>query len=98
MTRLFLTQNYLLCVSFEKIEYGDPYVDPCDLLDPITIYLEHYENNKMFNSYCRKIIAHRPLNGAPEIPSIRLLPELKLDKTDTFPNNFDGKDYIYFIN
>ena len=95
MNNLVLTQRYLLLVSFDKIEYGDPYVNPCDALDITPIYLNHYEGNKMFNNHCLKIVAHRPLNGANIIPSIKLLPELKLDKPDTFPTYFSDGSYKF---
>lgn len=94
-TKLYLTEQYLLWVSFGKIQEGDNYVNPCDLLDMIPIYLDYRKSDAMFNNYCVKILAHRPLNGAVQIPSIELLPELKLDKPDTFPISFDGVNYKY---
>ena len=94
-TKLYLTELYLLWVSFNKIQEGDNYVNPCDLLDMIPISLDYHKEDNTINSYCVKILAHRPLNGASVIPSIELLPELKLDKPDTFPVSFDGTNYKY---
>jgi hypothetical protein len=82
-------------VSFDNIKEGDNFVNVGDLLDPIPIFLNYKQGDTMLKSSSYKIIAHRPLNGKSIIPSIQLLPELKINNSDSFPTWFDGTDYVY---
>ena len=65
------TDSYLLIVNDDKIRMGDYYVDDYFLLRKCVVDdSEYWSNRKEY----KKLIAHRPLNNAPYIDGVDVLP------------------------
>jgi len=77
------TDNYLLIVSDEEIKDGD-FFTPLSgigfkLLSIIKAECENDGTKGWNDDHCKKIIAHLPLNNAPILEGVALLPELEDD-------------------
>lgn len=77
------TNNYLLVVDDSEIAIGDTVLVDCSELEVLDIrkvndyYNEQFlfeGNNQIHMDYCKKIIAHTPINGAPILEGIEQLP------------------------
>ncbi len=77
MKEIIQTENYLLIVSDE--ERGQPgynYNFGLNKIDKLSLpYLSHSTESNC----CQKITAHLPLNNAPILEGVPLLPELKIE-------------------
>lgn len=94
MKKIILTNNYLIEVDLlNKVYPNSWYYNPIDLIDLIPI--NYTEDGLTPNEYCVLVSAHRPLNGRVKIDGISLLPELKIESSDSFPIWFDGSEYRY---
>jgi hypothetical protein len=75
------TDNYLLIVSDDEINQGDYYID----FRSDGLKIEHFKTKDdwVLVGICgsKKIIAHLPLNGAPVLEGVDLLPPIEDDDT-----------------
>jgi hypothetical protein len=91
--KLIKTDNYLLVVDDSGIEVGDYYWNK---EYPSQVYKRHHYNT---SSDYKKIIAHPPLNGAPILEGVPLLPPLDSDKKENGGNEFEEEYWNeYWIN
>jgi hypothetical protein len=73
------TDSYLLIVNDDKIRMGDYYVDDYFFLRKCVVDdSEYWSNRKEY----KKLIAHRPLNNAPHIDGLDVLPPNWRDSGD----------------
>jgi hypothetical protein len=73
------TDSYLLIVSDDKIRMGDYYIDGYFFLRNVVVDdSEYWSNRKEY----KKLIAHRPLNNAPHIDGLDVLPPSWRDNGD----------------
>ncbi len=73
------TDSYLLIVSDDKIRMGDYYIDGYFFLRNVVVDdSEYWSNRKEY----KKLIAHRPLNNAPYIDGVDVLPPNWRDSGD----------------
>ena len=77
------TDHYLLVVNDSEIAIGDTVLVDCSELEVLDIrkvndyYNEQFlfeGNGQIHMDYCKKIIAHAPINGAPILEGIEQLP------------------------
>ncbi len=73
------TDSYLLIVSDDKIRMGDYYIDGYFFLRNVVVDDSEYWSNR--KDY-KKLIAHRPLNNAPYIDGLDVLPPNWRDSGD----------------
>ena len=84
--KLIHTPNYLLVVDDSEIKEGGFVLVSCSELDIIETrkVKDYYNEQFLFDGggqihmdYCKKIIAHLPLNNSPILEGVDLLPPLK---------------------
>jgi hypothetical protein len=87
--KIIQTKNYLLVVSDAEIKKGDGYLTfkldettkwQTSIPDEVKIADLNKTNEFMvlpYSKYCKKIIAHLPLNGAPYLDGVDVLPEIE---------------------
>ena len=101
------TDSYLLVVDESEIKNGDWVYFEClpyskEIKQVTTIINNAFDSKEGFGyglEYCKKIIAHLPLNDSPILEGVDLLPTLEEDVdrlADKYANQFmDGRDAYY---
>jgi len=91
---LIKTDNYLLVVDDSEIKEGDWYKTP------LGIYSQFNGTEKLLIG-TRRVASHAPLNGAPILEGVNLLPlldeeipKLSLSEEEINQLTFDGKSFI----
>ena len=69
------TENYLLVVDDSEIKYDDHFIDEYKML-----YMLKTESTEKYKSV-KKVISHLPLNNAPTLEGVPLLPSLEDDES-----------------
>jgi hypothetical protein len=77
--------DYLLIVDDSEIKEGDTY---CRIDTGLLFSSLKGSNPNIIEKYCKKIIAHLPLNNSPILEGVPLLPSLK-DEVDKFESFLD---------
>lgn len=79
--KLIHTENYLLAVDDSEIKYNDYYYDSNYKESTTPIYIKSQDPKfyEMYDTGCKKIIAHRPLNNAAFLEGVDVLPPLEDD-------------------
>lgn len=80
---LIKTENYLLVVDDSEIKQGDWFLEKAGRLGPI------YFNEGKVNFHMKKIIAHLPLNDAPILEGVPLLPPLEVEDDYVYEDGYN---------
>lgn len=98
--KIIKTDNYLLVVDESEIKEGDYYLFSWMGEQDIQMFKDQEEdkekNKHFYNTTCKKIIAHLPLNGSPILEGVPLLPPIKDDAEELAKEeiNYDGMNFI----
>jgi hypothetical protein len=80
---LIKTDDYLFILRDEEVKFGDWYLTQkntiCQCLNVDEKYYYSLEAGSSTKSFCKKINAHLPLNGAPYLDGLDVLPKIEDD-------------------
>jgi hypothetical protein len=89
--KIIQTENYLLIVDDSEIKEGDYYLFTWGGEQDIQRFQNQEEDKikhqRLYETACKKIIAHLPLNNSPILDSVDLLPPLEDDVEKLAVNN-----------
>lgn len=93
--KLKQTDNYLLIVSDEEIKQGDfcydEEADPGYNKQKGITKCRRTASDSYWNKYSKKIIAHLPLNGAPVLEGVDLLPPIEDDDKEVWEKGLEAE-------
>jgi hypothetical protein len=103
--KIIQTENYLLIVDDSEIKEGDYYLFTWGGEQDIQRFQNQEEDKikhqRLYETTCKKIISHLPLNNSPILDSVDLLPPLEDDEVEKLAkqwcliNNYNSEDMIH---
>lgn len=84
--KLIQTENYLLVVDDSEIKIDDLYLNQTgNVIEKLTYRIPSSGH------WCKKIIAHLPLNGAPVLEGVDLLPPIEDDDKEVWEKGLEAE-------